>query len=115
MARRIWLALGASLVGALVGAEPGLAAIPRVQPNSSLPGTPQLQQVAGGLVTVALVLAVVGFVGSLAGLAVSSWSHNSHQREVFRRGALACVLAVVLIGGAEPILNWAQQLGQAIQ
>ena len=60
-------------------------------------------------------LAVVGFIGSLAGLAVSSWSHNSHQREVFRRGALACVFSVVLIGGAQPILNWAQQLGQAIR
>ncbi len=65
--------------------------------------------------TVALVLAIVGFVGSLAGLAVSSWSHNSHQREAFRRGALACVLCVVLVGGAQPILGWAQQLGEAIR
>jgi uncharacterized membrane protein len=95
--------------------QPALAALPKVEPNASLPGTPQLQQVAGGLVTVALVLAVVGFVGSLAGLAVSSWSHNSHQREVFRRGAMACVLSVVLIGGAQPILDWAQQLGEAIR
>ncbi|MEZ5098682.1 MAG: hypothetical protein R3C15_02520 [Thermoleophilia bacterium] len=55
-------------------------------PNRSIPGTGQLQQLAGGLMTVGLIAAAIGRVISL-GAAVAGHTHNVHLRERFKHGA----------------------------
>lgn len=84
---------------------------PDVTPNRSIPGTGQLQQLAGGLMTVGLIAAAIGLVISLGGLAIAGHTHNVHLRERFKHGAGLSLLGTIGFGAANRLMDWAWGIG----
>lgn len=80
-----------------------------------LPGAPQLQQIADGIGGWALVLSMVGLVVGAAAWALGSHTQNFQQTYVGRRAVLISGLAALLIGAAQPIINFFFSTGQAIK
>ncbi len=89
------------------------AAAPTITPNRSIPGTGQFAKLAGGLMTVGLIAAALGFLISLGGMALAGHSHNVHLRDRFRTGAGLSLIGTVGFGAANRLLTWAFDIGGA--
>ena len=100
-----------ALVSGLVLAPSALAAAPNIQPNSSIPGTGQFTKLAGGMMTVGLIAAALGFLVSVAGMGLAGHSHNVHLRDRFKTGAGLSLLGTVAFGAANRLLDWAWGIG----
>ena len=87
------------------------AAAPNISPNSSIPGTSQFTKLAGGMMTVGLIAAALGFMLSVGGMALAGHSHNVHLRDRFKTGAGFSLLGTVAFGAANRLLDWAWSIG----
>jgi hypothetical protein len=81
----------------------------------NLPGSSQLQDLANGIGKWALVLSLVGLVIGAAAWALGSHSQNFQQTYIGRKAVLVSGLAALLIGAAQPIINFFFNTGQAIK
>ena len=88
---------------------------PGVKPNTNgLPGMDAARKIVGALLT-------LGLIGSVAGVAISAlvWvlsahSGNSHYASRGRTGVLVAAGAAVLIGGADTLVAFFQNVGASI-
>lgn len=104
--------VGFAMLVAVVATPRASAAGPAdIKPNSSIPGTAQFAQAAGGFMTIGLIGATLGFLISMAGLAVAGHSHNVHLRDRFKTGAGLSLLGTVGFGAANRVLDWAWGIG----
>ncbi len=87
------------------------AAAPTISPNSSIPGTAEFAKLAGGMMTVGLIAAALGFLISVSGMGLASHSHNVHLRDRFKTGAGISLLGTVAFGAANVLLAWAWSVG----
>ncbi len=85
-----------------------------VDPNQ-LPGASQLQNLADGIGGWALILSLVGLVIGAAAWALGSHTQNYQQTFVGRKAVLISGLAALLIGAAQPVINFFFNMGQAIK
>jgi hypothetical protein len=97
----------------LLAATARADAAPTIQPNTSIPGTAEAQRLVGGLWTLGFVAATAGFVLGLAMMGIAGHSGNAHLRERGRVGVVASLIAVVLLGAANALLQWAEGVGQS--
>lgn len=91
-----------------------LAATVNVTPNTSLPGTHALTSLVGGLLTIAMVVAVLGVILSAISMAVGHHSGNSRLGERGRTGLLVSFIAAIVLGGADALVNFALGVGGRI-
>ena len=110
MERSISIASGVT-AAALAFAARASAAPTSITPNKSIPGTAELAKLAGGMMTVGLIGAALGFMISLGGLGVAGHSHNVHLRDRFKTGAGMSLLGTVAFGAANRLLDWAWGIG----
>ena len=88
---------------------------PGVKPNTNgLPGMDAARKIVGALLT-------LGLIGSVAGVAISAlvWvlsahNGNSHYASRGRTGVLVAAGAAVLIGGADTLVAFFQNVGGSI-
>jgi len=83
--------------------------------SSNLPGSQQLQSLANGIGGWALTFSLVGLVIGAAAWALGSHSQNYQQTFVGRKAVMISGLAALLIGAAQPIINFFFNTGQAIK
>ena len=76
------------------------AAAPTISPNNSIPGTAEFEKLAGGMMTVGLIAAALGFLISISGMGLARHSHNVHLRDRFKTGAGISLLGTVAFGAA---------------
>ena len=95
-------------------ARPALAAPATIQPNASIPGTLALAHLAGGVMTIGLLGAALGFLLSIGGMGLAGHSHNVHLRDRFKSGAGLSLLAAIAFGAANRLLAWAWGIGIGI-
>ena len=105
-----WRALPASLLSA----DPVLAAVPQIEPNRSVPGVAKLTELAGGLSTLVVVCAAIGFLLGLGLMAVAGSAQNVHLRERAKSGAGWAFAVAVLAAGANRLLDWAWGIGTGL-
>ena len=84
---------------------------PTITPNRSIPGTAEFAKLAGGMMTVGLIAAALGFLISLAGMGLAGHSHNVHLRDRFKTGAMLSLIGTVGFGAANRLLEWAWGIG----
>ena len=87
------------------------AAVPTISQNNSIPGTAELEKLAGGLMTLGLIGGALGFFISLGGLGIAGHSHNVHLRDRFKTGAGISLIGTVAFGAANRLLAWAWNIG----
>jgi hypothetical protein len=84
---------------------------PTIAPNNSIPGTAEFAKLAGGMMTVGLIAAALGFLVALGGMGLAGHSQNVHLRERFKTGAGVSLLGTVAFGAANRLLAWAWNIG----
>ena len=98
-------------VGFLASAAYAAAAPPTISPNKSIPGTAEFAKLAGGMMTVGLIAAALGFLLSVGGMGLAGHSHNVHLRDRFKTGAGLSLIGTVAFGAANRLLEWAWGIG----
>jgi len=78
----------------------------------TLPGTNILEDLGTGLQTWGIAIGVISVVVSGLLWAVGAGSDNAGQATRGKRGVLYALLAVVIIGAAPTLVDWAYGLGQ---
>jgi hypothetical protein len=81
----------------------------------NLPGSSQLQSIANGIGGWALVLSLIGLLIGAAAWALGSHAQNYQHAYVGRKAVLVSGLAALLIGAAQPIINFFFSTGQSIK
>ena len=69
-----------------------------ITPNTSLPGTAGLKTIAGGVLSGAEVLCVIGFIVSAVAMAYGHTSNSMGMHQKGRMGVLWALIALVLLG-----------------
>ncbi len=107
---------GAHLAGAHLLAATGTSGPVHLTVDpTQLPGASQLQNLADGIGGWALILSLVGLVIGAAAWALGSHTQNYQQTFVGRKAVLISGLAALLIGAAQPVINFFFNMGQAIK
>lgn len=111
--RRLIEVSAAMSAASLVLAQNALAAggAPNITPNRSIPGTAEFAKLAGGMMTLGLIAAALGFLISLGGMGLAGHSHNVHLRDRFKTGAMLSMIGTVGFGAANRLLDWAWGIG----
>ncbi|HLH99601.1 MAG TPA: DUF6112 family protein [Acidimicrobiales bacterium] len=74
--------------------------------GNDLPGTRELQRLADGVASWALIAAMVGIVVGAVLWAFGHYSQNYQQAYNGRRGVIVSALAALLMSGAPAIINF---------
>lgn len=85
-----------------------------VQPNSKLPGTPQLNQLIGGLMTWVLLACVAAMLIGAASWGFGARSGNYGSASAGKSMVLGGAVGAVLSGAAVAIVNYGFTLGGAV-
>ncbi|MGC1239908.1 MAG: DUF6112 family protein [Acidimicrobiales bacterium] len=92
-----------------------LASGVNVTPNTTaIPGIGTLNTLVGSLMAFGLVLSLAGFVGCAIVMAIGHHSANPHWSSKGKMGLLVCLLAALLIGGADLLVNTFFSLGSSL-
>jgi len=92
--------------GTMMGANRILVAI-NIAPNSSLPGTAALEGLVGGLVTFVEIICFAALISAAGAWAWGGHSGNYKLSSQGRTGLLWALLALVIVGSANVLANWA--------
>ena len=86
-----------------------------ISPNTSgLPGISELQTIVGALLTVGLIAAVAGLIISAIVWAVGHHSSNPNHVSKGKSGVIASLIAALLIGGADVLINFFVAAGHSL-
>lgn len=86
-----------------------------ISPNTSgLPGITELENIVGALLTVGLVAAVAGVIVSAIVWALGHHSSNPNHTSKGKTGVLASLIAALLVGGADVLVNFFVGAGHAL-
>ena len=86
-----------------------------VTPNSTaIPGLNTLSTLVGSLMAFGLVLALAGFVGCAIAMAIGHHSGNPQWSSRGKTGLLVCLVAALLIGGSDLLINTFFNLGSSL-
>ena len=89
---------------------------PKITPSEgAIPGSSQMQQVIGGMMWWGLLLAAAALIISAVIWAFGANSQNSQQATAGKRGVLIAVGAAIIIGAGQAFIQWAFNLGGAVQ
>ena len=88
--------------------------MPKIEPNRSVPGVTKLTELAGGLSTLVVVGAAIGFLLGLGLMAVAGSAQNVHLRERAKSGTGWALTVAVLAAGANRLLDWAWGIGTGL-
>ena len=113
MLRTIRMATG-TLAASLAAGDQASADVPTIQPNRSVPGVAKLTELAGGLSTLVVVGASIGFLLGLGLMAVAGSAQNVHLRERAKSGTGWALMVAVLAAGANRLLDWAWGIGTGL-
>jgi type IV secretory pathway VirB2 component (pilin) len=83
--------------------------------TSALPGAPQLQALANGIGTFALIAAMIGVIVGAVMWAFGHYSQNYQQAINGRKGVMVSGLAAILIGAAPTLINFFLGFGQTVK
>lgn len=96
--------------------RPLLAAAVNISPNTTgLPGISSLKTIVGALLTVGLIAALAGIVISALIWSIGHHSHNPAVAARAKTGVIVSIVAAILIGGANELVNFFVQAGSAIR
>lgn len=86
-----------------------------VTPNSTaIPGLNTLSTLVGSLMAFGLVLSLAGFVGCAIVMAIGHHSANPQWSTRGKMGLLVCLVAALLIGGSDLLINTFFNLGSSL-
>jgi len=86
-----------------------------VTPNSTaIPGLSTLSTLVGSLMAFGLVLSLAGFVGCAIVMAIGHHSANPQWSTRGKMGLLVCLVAALLIGGSDLLINTFYNLGSGL-
>ena len=86
-----------------------------VTPNSTaIPGLKTLSTLVGSLMAFGLVLSLAGFVGCAIAMAIGHHSANPQWSTRGKMGLLVCLVAALLIGGSDLLINTFFNLGSSL-
>lgn len=86
-----------------------------VTPNSTaIPGINTLSTLVGSLMAFGLVLSLGGFVGCAIVMAIGHHSANPQWSSRGKTGLLVCLVAALLIGGSDLLINTFYHLGSSL-
>ena len=86
-----------------------------VTPNSTaIPGINTLSTLVGSLMAFGLVLSLAGFVGCAIVMAIGHHSANPQWSTRGKMGLLVCLVAALLIGGSDLLINTFFNLGTTL-
>jgi len=86
-----------------------------VTPNSTaIPGLKTLSTLVGSLMAFGLVLSLAGFVGCAIVMAIGHHSANPQWSTRGKMGLLVCLVAALLIGGSDLLINTFFNLGSSL-
>lgn len=92
-----------------------LAASVNITPNTTgLPGISTLESIVGALLTVALIAALAGVVLSALIWSIAHHSHNPSVAARAKTGVIVSIVAAILIGSANELVNFFVNAGSAI-
>ena len=87
-----------------------------VAPNTTaIPGLSTLSTLVGSLMAFGLVLSLAGFVGCAIAMAVGHHSANPQWSSRGKMGLLVCLVAALLIGCSDLLINTFFNLGTSIK
>lgn len=93
-----------------------LASGVNVTPNTTaIPGLSTLSTLVGSLMAFGIVLSLAGFVGCAVVMAVGHHSANPQWSTRGKMGLLVCLMAALLIGGADLLINTFYNLGSSLK
>lgn len=95
------------------GNTPGTT-IPFVPDPSQLPGSTQIEHLANGVASWALIAAIVGLVVGAVIWAFGHYSQNYQQAYNGRRGVIVSAVAGVLIGAAPHVIDFFFKSGHVV-
>lgn len=86
-----------------------------VTPNTTaIPGLSTLSSLVGSLMAFGLVLSLAGFVGCAIVMAIGHHSANPQWSTRGKMGLLVCLVAALLIGGSDLLINTFYNLGSSL-
>ena len=86
-----------------------------VTPNSTaIPGLSTLSTLVGSLMAFGLVLSLAGFVGCAIVMSIGHHSANPQWSTRGKIGLLVCLVAALLIGGSDLLINTFYNLGSSL-
>ena len=86
-----------------------------VTPNSTaIPGINTLATLVGSLMAFGLVLSLAGFVGCAIVMAIGHHSANPQWSTKGKSGLMVCLVAALLIGGSDLLINTFYGLGTSL-
>ena len=86
-----------------------------VTPNTTaIPGLSTLSTLVGSLMAFGLVLSLAGFVGCAIIMAIGHHSANPQWSTRGKMGLLVCLVAALLIGGSDILINTFFNLGSSL-
>ena len=86
-----------------------------VTPNTTaIPGLSTLSTLVGSLMAFGLVLSLAGFVGCAIVMAIGHHSANPQWSTRGKMGLLVCLVAALLIGGSDLLINTFYNLGSSL-
>jgi len=86
-----------------------------VTPNTTaIPGLSTLSTLVGSLMAFGLVLSLAGFVGCAIVMAIGHHSANPQWSTRGKMGLLVCLVAALLIGGSDLLINTFFNLGSSL-
>ena len=86
-----------------------------VTPNSTaIPGINTLSTLVGSLMAFGLVLSLAGFVGCAIVMAIGHHSANPQWSTKGKSGLMVCLIAALLIGGSDLLINTFYGLGTSL-
>ena len=86
-----------------------------ITPNTTaIPGLSTLSTLVGSLMAFGLVLSLAGFVGCAIVMAIGHHSANPQWSTRGKMGLLVCLVAALLIGGSDLLINTFYNLGSSL-
>ena len=86
-----------------------------VTPNSTaIPGLSTLSTLVGSLMAFGLVLSLAGFVGCAIVMSIGHHRANPQWSTRGKMGLLVCLVAALLIGGSDLLINTFYNLGSSL-
>ena len=86
-----------------------------VTPNTTaIPGLSTLSTLVGSLMAFGLVLSLAGFVGCAIVMSIGHHSANPQWSTRGKMGLLVCLVAALLIGGSDLLINTFFNLGSGL-